>query len=290
MKLLWVSALSLLTTMSAFAQYYDYGSRGMQGQRERLQLPVHEHLRGHNILKLKQRLKQQYPGIAPRNMELIAVKLVAKSKRGRGQATLLVGQDASYPETIGGTPYDFHDDSRYTFDRIRMQNPAYDSQGKWQIELQGNIKVKKVVLIVKKKMSTQNIRLRTNGQHLRGFNVLPLKRMIKQQNPGIDLQNAKLVRVTMKAKSKMGRGQATLVVGQDTGYPETVPGNPRMFDRPGPHSFAPVNLEVPYYLGDTRGKWQIELQGNIKVQEVIVTIQTNGDNHRNGRRRARRMY
>jgi hypothetical protein len=281
-----VIALTMLMSVSALAQrnghgnrnqnrnVYDnprYPTRGMQ--QERLVLQIGEHLRGQNIIKLKQELKMQYPGINPKMLKLKAVKLVAKSKQGRGKATLVVGQDQSYQEIIGGDPYDFHDNSGYTFDKIKMFNPSYDSQGKWQVHLKGNIKVKKVVLIVKKKMQqqrAQNIKIHMYGEHLRGQNVLKIKQLLKQQTGMMNLQGVQIKKVTLIAKSKKGRGQATLVVGQSAEYPETIGGNPRAFQSVSPRSYDRVTLVNT--TGSSQGKVQVELQGNIKVKEIIVTI------------------
>ncbi len=285
-----VTVLSLITATQAFAGHNGLGDRirdrivdrardyvidrvgdrfGQQNQR--IQLHLGQHYRGQNVIKLKQELRYQQPGMDIRNLELVAVRVVAKSKKGRGQATLLVGQSASYPETIGGNPLEFHVNAGYTFDKMRINNPGYDSLGKWQIELRGNIKVKKVVLIVKKKMRRGNhIVIPMYDQHLRGMNTLKLKRLIKQQNPSVNLQMVNLKSVTLVAKSKQGRGQATLVVGQSASYPETVSGNPRMFRSMNRGSYTPITLQNPSY--DSMGKWQIELRGNIKVKEIIIKM------------------
>ncbi len=257
-----VVLLSLLMSVGALAQ------RGM-GDRERLVLEMNDHLKGFNILKLKQELKYQYPGISPRNLELNAVKLVAKSKGGKGKATLIVGQNASRTQTIGGHPADFHHPSAYTFSKLRLQNPSYDSKGKWQIELQGNIKIKRVVLIVKMSR-TVNISIPMYGEQMRKLSLIRLKKKIKQQNPRIDLQSAELESVVMYAKSKHGKGEATLLVGQDVSYPATIPGRPNGFNLNAPRSFHQVVLNNPSY--DSLGKWQIELRGNIKVDEIVVKV------------------
>ncbi len=107
-----------------------------------------QHYRGQNTLFLKRKARQQHPGVSLRDKELISVRLVAKSRFGRGQATLTVGQTDSYPETVGGNPDEFDNPRPYTFDRIRFNNPANSSQGRWQIQLRGNFKIRKVVLLI----------------------------------------------------------------------------------------------------------------------------------------------
>jgi hypothetical protein len=279
-------ALTMLISVSAIAQRNGHGSRNQNGnvfdnpryptrgvQQERLVLQIGEHLRGQNTIKLKQELKMQYPGINPKMLKLKSVKLVAKSKQGRGKATLVVGQDQSYPEIIGGDPYDFHDSARYTYDKVMMTNPSYDSQGKWQVHLKGNIKVKKVVLIVSKKRQQQRdqkVKIEMYGEQFRGQNVLKIKQLLKQQIGMMNLQNVQIKKVTLIAKSKKGRGQATLVVAQSAEYPETIGGSPRGFEAYSPRSYDQVTMVNTS--GSSQGKVQVELRGNIKIKAIIVTI------------------
>jgi hypothetical protein len=255
----------------------NYGSPSYGQQKERIQLHLNQHLRGQSIIKLKQELKMQKPHMNIKNLELVAVKIVAKSKMGRGQATLLVGAQSSYSETIGGHPEDFHYEDRYTYQKVRISNPGYDSKGKWQIHLQGNIKVKKVVLIVKKKRSAarmQQVRIQMYDQHLRGMNTLKIKRLLKQQNPRLDLQNVDIKSVTIVAKSQRGRGEATLIVGQSESYPRIISGSPRDFLSNSSYTYSSVMMQNPRY--DSMGKVQVALRGNIKVKEIIVKIKKKG--------------
>ncbi len=97
---------------------------------------------------LKRALKEQYPYVNIKQMELRKVVLVAKTKRGRGGAELRVGQDRTNNYQVYGNPWDFKRSSRHTFDRVRFDNPARDSRGPWQMDLWGNFVVRKVVLVV----------------------------------------------------------------------------------------------------------------------------------------------
>lgn len=108
-------------------------------------------LRGANTLYLKRELQQQFPNIRVNNLELISARLVAKSHMGRGTAQLQVGRWLSSPERVGGNPRDFFFDAPRTFDRIDFANGAPRDRGVWQIDLRGNIKVRKVVLTVQEK-------------------------------------------------------------------------------------------------------------------------------------------
>ena len=107
-----------------------------------------QNYRGQSTLFLKREIRQQFPGINLRRADLLRVRLIAKSRRGRGTAALKVGYDVTYPQTVSGNPYDFNDPAPYTFDRVPFDNPSWDSTGVWQIKLRGNFIVRKVVVIV----------------------------------------------------------------------------------------------------------------------------------------------
>ena len=102
----------------------------------------------HNVLFLKQTLKEQYPWVDLRDLDLRSVELVAKSRVGKGGAQLRVGEKTSEIYRVDGVPWQFDDAKRYTFDRLRFENPVYDSRGPWQINLKGNFVVRKVILEV----------------------------------------------------------------------------------------------------------------------------------------------
>lgn len=227
------------------------------------------------VIALKREIKMQNPHMNLQQMKLLAVVLVAKSKHGRGEATLNVGYQSSYPQTVPGNPYDFQRPSAYTYKRVQLKNPSFDSQGKWQIELKGLIKVSKVRVIVESSAysQVQSIMIPMGEQESFGVKNIPLKVLIKRQMPHLNLQNAELVKVVVMAKSRFGRGQASLVVGQSMTYPVTVPGRPRAYDSRAPRSFTPLHI-----VNNTRhshGKWQVELRGQVKVQHILVELKSN---------------
>jgi hypothetical protein len=271
-SMLLFSALSMLF-LTAFNAEARWGRDRMRGENKRIQLRYFDqHLRGQNILTLKKKWKEQNPRVNFERFDLVAVRLVAKSKMGRGQAKLVVGQEETYSETIGGRPNDFHDQDAYTYSRVRFENPKSNSKGKWQIHLRGNFKIKKVVLIVKPKSFGRRLKLNYYGEHMRGQNTLFLKRKIRQEYPNMDLSRFELKGVQMVAKSKHGGGKAKLVVGQNETYEQTVAGSPRGFHRDANHTYDSVSFENPSYYG-SQGKWQIHLRGNFKVQSVIIKLQ-----------------
>jgi len=109
-------------------------------------------IRGHKgqaaTIFLKKSFKDQYPWVDLSNVDIRKVVLVAKSKKGRGGAQLRVGNRVTDMYQVAGSPHSFRDDRRYTFDRIHFRNPSGNSRGPWQIDLIGNLIVRKVVLEV----------------------------------------------------------------------------------------------------------------------------------------------
>lgn len=102
---------------------------------------------GETTLMLKRTLKQQYPWVNTRDLKLKNVTLVAKSKVGRGHVQLRVGRRASDFYRISGHPKSFRRDYRKSYDRIRLSNPSRDSRGPWQMNLNGNFNVRKIIII-----------------------------------------------------------------------------------------------------------------------------------------------
>jgi hypothetical protein len=99
-------------------------------------------------LHLKRALRDQYPGLNIKNLNLRKVVLIGKTRVGMGRAQLRVGSEVTDMYRVSGHPRDFHYDNRRTFDRVRFRNPSYGSRGPWQLYLRGDFKVRKVVLIV----------------------------------------------------------------------------------------------------------------------------------------------
>lgn len=121
--------------------------------RERFVLDFNDsHIRGHRgepaTLFLKRSLKQQYPRVDISKIDLRKVVLVAKSKKGRGGAKLRVGNRATAMYGVDGHPGSFQNKRRNSFDRVAFQNPSNNSRGPWQVDLKGNLIVRKVVLEV----------------------------------------------------------------------------------------------------------------------------------------------
>ena len=291
-KLAIVSVLCLVTATQSFAdrgdrlrdraidyignQVVDYVDARLNPGAQRVALNINGHYKGFNAIALKRELRMQQPGLDIKNLELKSVKIMAKSKSGNGQVTLVVGQSSSYPETVGGSPLEFHVESPYTYTKLNIASPSYaSSEGRWQLELQGNIKVKTVVLILEQKRIAQRARtvvIPMYDQHSIGMSSIMVKRLLQQNSPGLNLENMDLKSVTLIAKSKQGRGEATLLVGHSAGYPQMISGTPAGFNRPAPRTYSQVVLHNTNF--DSAGKWQVELRGNVKIKEMIVQLKS----------------
>lgn len=102
---------------------------------------------GNAVIQLKLLLQQQH-NINPANFRFIGARLVAKSRQGQGTAQLVVGNWASYEQRVQGNPADYNRPGPGTFDRIDFGNDSGDDRGVWQIHLRGNIKTRKVVVVL----------------------------------------------------------------------------------------------------------------------------------------------
>jgi len=116
--------------------------------RENFVLQVNDQeFNGSGTLRLRAMLQEQY-GINSAGLDLVGVRLVAKSKFGRGGAALTVGNWNSLERIVAGSPLQWNNPSPQTYDRIDFENQSWRENGAWQIQLRGNIKVRRVVLVV----------------------------------------------------------------------------------------------------------------------------------------------
>ena len=281
--------LLVVSSSVVFAQRSRGGIHQAVAVQQQLLLELNERSRGLSTIALKQEIKARYPHLDIQNLKLDGVMLMAKSKHGKGEATLIVGQVASYPVHIGGRTADFHIDSMKSFTRVQISSPSLSSQGAWQIETKGNVKVKAIIALVTKipQMKIKTVSIPLNQAHSKGEEVLKLKQLLKQYAPQLDLKEMEVEKVTLIAKSKAGNGRATLTMGQTSNYPAIVPGNQRQFQSNAPRTFHQIELKNSL---SSNGAWHIELKGNIKVKEIIVKLKSEAQSeipNRNGRGRRR---
>lgn len=226
------------------------------------------HYRGQSTIFLKQEIKQLKPYMDLQNAKLGAVTIVAKSKRGQGTVSLRVGQSQSYPQTIYGHPNDFHNPSHRTYSRIRIMNPAYQSHGAWQINLQGNLKIDSVrVELIGQARGGNKIQLPMYGEHLRGQNTIGVKRLIRNQYGDIGQRNKTIKKVILFAKSKKGRAGVLLDVDGITSYEKTIPGNAYDFHDNSQYTYHRIVLNNPTHYSN---RVKLHLRGNIKIDKIVV--------------------
>ncbi len=112
-----------------------------------------EYFQGKNKIKLKKMLRQKYPNYDFDNKQLVSVVLIAKSKHSNATAHLRLDNKHAKPDVILSRPYNFDINDDYSFDRLRLPHPNLNrkgnNEGKWQIYLDGYVKVRKVLVELK---------------------------------------------------------------------------------------------------------------------------------------------
>lgn len=99
-------------------------------------------------LFLKRELRQRYPKIVVRDLDLRKVVLVARSRHGRGVARLRVGEHVTSPRRVARGGHRHNTSWKSDLYRVRFRNPSLDSRGAWQILLDGRFVINKVVMVV----------------------------------------------------------------------------------------------------------------------------------------------
>lgn len=105
-----------------------------------------------DVIKLKQLLKDEHPGLRLNKMKIKKIDLVAKSRRGRGKVKFIIG-DFTEIIPVYGTPRSFDNPNRRTFDHVTVRIPNFVNQGTWQIKVKGNLIVRRINITLKKKDS-----------------------------------------------------------------------------------------------------------------------------------------
>ncbi len=107
--------------------------------------------------------------------------------------------------------------------------------------------------------------------------VVFLKRDLQSVYQHVDLRRAQLQYVTLRVKSRMGRGQVRLRIGDQYSYPATIPGNPYDYDNPRVTYDVTIDTRnFPQQIWDFNGPWQLEFQGNVRLASIIVGLNEGG--------------
>ena len=107
-----------------------------------------------NTINLTNLIKQHYKYVSLKDLrhaDLIKVRLMAKSKRGGGQVSLIVGNRHNYASDhsdINGSYDQWRSNSRHTFDKIVLTHYSNNS-GEWFLRFHGKVMVRKIAVIIK---------------------------------------------------------------------------------------------------------------------------------------------
>ena len=259
MKGLIASLITILFSLPAMAgDFYmlDIGDKHMKSGQ------------GQDTIRIKRQLRLQYPGIELQNVDLLSVMMVAKTRKGQGKARLLVGQNGTAKQVFGGNVATFKSTGEKTFDRHLFLNPKNNSNGRWQMKLQGNFIVRQIVVEIG--VSETDLRLDYSHSHMKsgqGDDTLKLRAKAKNQH-GINTQDYNLEGITLIAKTRKGQGKARLKVGGELSAAQRIGGTPSEFHDDSQWTYYEADFLNPKE--NSNGAWQVKLQGNFKIKEVIL--------------------
>lgn len=118
----------------------------------------------------------------------------------------------------------------------------------------------------------QRVQLEVNSQSS-GREIIYLKQLIQRQHPRANLQDAQIQSVDVQAKSRQGRAVMRLNIGGTYSAAQNIEGQPRTFDSNLPRTFDRLTFQAPHQVNQ-RGVWQLEMQGQIKVARIVVSLVT----------------
>ncbi len=224
---------------------------------------------GDNVIRLRT-LANQVLNQKLSNFELVGVTMKAKSRKGHGKATLVIGNDQSQKlvDQFGddifflvGAPWSFH-----TI-RWNISNMPGQADERWQIHLQGTIRVDEIKLHLREVSQTNRVRIALGNQLFTGENTVHLRQELKAL--GHNVRGDKLRRVVLVAKSRAGNASAGVQVGQQFSNAKTI-GQTQSGLPFASNEAESYNRLAWNFNGRTPGVWQLHMKGRIKVKAVIV--------------------
>ncbi|MEO0335873.1 MAG: hypothetical protein AAF202_05745, partial [Pseudomonadota bacterium] len=210
--------------------------------------------RGQDTIQIKRELRGQL-GMKAKDYNILSVMMVAKTAAGKGKAKLVVGNKETKQKVIAGNQNRYKAKGERSFDRALFKAPAGAAQGAWQIHLNGNFKIRQVVVEVAKKRN-KVVTLELNHSVMKagqGDDTLYLKTLSQQQH-GLDTSKYNLVSVRVVAKSARGNGKAHLLVGQKASAKQGIDGTRDKFQSKA--HYKPVTFKNPK--NNSNGVWQIK--------------------------------
>lgn len=117
----------------------------------------------------------------------------------------------------------------------------------------------------------ERVSIDLGGLHIRGDNVVYLRKALRQQRPDLPLRNYRISKVIMVGKTRLGRGTSTLRVGDWWGDAVQIDGTPSAFVSNHPHTFDRVVMHNTAHQAE--GPWQVHLRGNFKIKRLVIVLE-----------------
>jgi len=240
-------------------------------------LKIRNEFTGYQELGILRELKNQRPGINLRHTSIVGITVIAKSKRGGAQVSVMKNGTYGMSTRIPGNRRDYNVRAPYTFQRMQLDIPRGQTQYDIKLSLEGKIKVKSVILTLRRNQNrggrgnVKRITLQKHGEEFRGMNTIRLKGELKRQRPNLRLRDFNLKKVIVMAKSFRGRGSMDLVIDGMQVSSSNVPGFPRGYDARDMRSYKRLVLKPRGQ--DTTGKWQLDLRGKIKIDSLTLVLE-----------------
>ncbi len=251
---------------------FAFGSSAFANDLTNLKVVGQDYFQGQKVLPLhalaNQKLKAM--GEDAGDFELVGVTIEAKSKAGKGTATLIVGndQDTRRVEKFGGSDIFFNITAPWAYHTMHWDLSGAEGKPneRWRMRFNGNIKVHSVQLHVA--TSVKRVRIPMGDALYTQDTLIGLKRTLRQM--GHNVRNAQLKRVVLVAKSRAGKARARVLIGPNGATPVKVIGraqNGFNFQSDAPRSYDRVRFT---FMDPTPGRWQVDMRGRIKMKAIIV--------------------
>lgn len=125
--------------------------------------------------------------------------------------------------------------------------------------------------------------LKYQDRHIQSINhqaqTLLLKRELKQRYPKLNLNQFRLVRTVIMAKSKKGKGTIQLRINNNYSQKYRVHGSPKGFSNSAKFNYDKVEINNPAHRSD--GPWQLLFTGNFKLRKVLLVVERVDGNQTN---------
>ena len=249
---------SLVQVIDGFQSFGHRHSNTVSGQQS-LVIPMYDtHYRGRgNQIGLKNKLKNAYPGMSFQNKKLKYVIVRGKSRKGGGSVSLVVGGAPQQSATLPGNKRSFNRGGSRTFTSVELANFGA-SNGSWKLRLDGNIKIREIVVVVKqKRRPPRGGRLKWIGLESHRFPKLVTERKVFSVNRN----NVRRIRLTPNRTMHLDRVVVVFKNGDKERhfYNGTLPRNGIQINTHGRNIQRVAVIAETLSLFGSRGKIQLEI-------------------------------